>query len=59
VLLVAGDVASGGTRAVLTVEPRRGRVYWSKLAAAGLAVVPGVAAAYALLAVRVQNLLHP
>lgn len=51
VLLVTGDAASGGTRALLTVEPRRGRVYWSKLAAAGLAVVPGVAAAYALLTV--------
>lgn len=51
VLLVTGDAAAAGTRALLTVEPRRGRVYWSKLAAAGLAVVPGVAAAYALLAV--------
>jgi hypothetical protein len=50
VLLVTGDAASGGTRALLTVEPRRGRVYWSKLAAAGVAVIPGVAAAYALLA---------
>ncbi|WP_132233321.1 hypothetical protein [Promicromonospora sp. AC04] len=50
VLLVTGEAASGGTRALLTVEPRRGRVYWSKLAAAGLAVVPGIAAAYALLA---------
>ncbi|MEU4364860.1 hypothetical protein [Promicromonospora sp. NPDC023987] len=50
VLLVTGDAASGGTRALLTVEPRRGRVYWSKVAAAGLAVLPGVAAAYALLA---------
>ncbi|WP_369375433.1 hypothetical protein AB1046_11620 [Promicromonospora sp. Populi] len=50
VLLVTGDAASGGTRAVLTVEPRRGRVYWSKVAAAGLAVLPGVAVAYALLA---------
>jgi hypothetical protein len=51
VLLVTGEAASGGTRALLTVEPRRGRVYWSKPAAAGLAVVPGVAAAYVLLAV--------
>lgn len=51
VLLVTGDAAEGGTRALLTVEPRRGRVYWSKVAAAGLAVLPGVAAAYALLAV--------
>jgi ABC-2 type transport system permease protein len=51
VLLVTGEAAAGGTRALLTVEPRRGRVYWSKVAAAGLAVVPGVAAAYALLAV--------
>lgn len=51
VLLVTGDAASGGTRALLTVEPRRGRVYWSKLAAAGIAVVPGVAAAYTVLAV--------
>ncbi|WP_129789076.1 hypothetical protein [Promicromonospora panici] len=51
VLLVTGEAASGGTRALLTVEPRRGRVYWTKLAAAGLAAVPGVAAAYALLAV--------
>lgn len=50
VLLVTGDAASGGTRALLTVEPRRGRVYWSKVAAAALAVLPGVAAAYALLA---------
>ena len=50
VLLVTGDAASGATRAVLTVEPRRGRVYWTKVAAAGLAVLPGVAAAYALLA---------
>lgn len=50
VLLVTGDAASGGTRALLTVEPRRDRVYWSKLAAAGLAVVPGIAAACALLA---------
>ncbi|MCP2267347.1 hypothetical protein ACFQHV_16365 [Promicromonospora thailandica] len=49
VLLVTGDAAQGGTRAVLTVEPRRGRVYWSKVAAAGIAVVPGVAVAYALL----------
>jgi ABC-2 type transport system permease protein len=51
VLLVTGEEASGGTRAMLTVEPRRGRVYWSKVAAAGIAAVPGVAAAYALLAV--------
>jgi ABC-2 type transport system permease protein len=50
VLLVTGDAAAGGTRAVLTVEPRRGRVYWSKVAAAALAVLPGVAAAYTLLA---------
>ncbi|MFD2793042.1 hypothetical protein ACFS27_05730 [Promicromonospora vindobonensis] len=50
VLLVTGEAASGGTRALLTVEPRRGRVYWGKVAAAGLAVLPGVAAAYALLA---------
>ncbi|MFI2366773.1 hypothetical protein [Promicromonospora sp. NPDC019610] len=49
VLLVTGSAAQGGTRALLTVEPRRGRVYWSKLAAAGLAVVPGIAAACALL----------
>ncbi|MFI2490476.1 hypothetical protein ACH47X_26430 [Promicromonospora kroppenstedtii] len=50
VLLVTGVAASGGTRAVLTVEPRRGRVYWTKLAAAGLAVVPGIAVAWAVLA---------
>jgi len=50
VLLVTGESASGGTRTLLTVEPRRGRVYWSKVAAAALAVVPGVAAASALLA---------
>jgi ABC-2 type transport system permease protein len=50
VLLVTGAAAAGGTRAVLTVEPRRGRVYWTKLAAAGLAVVPGIAAACAVLA---------
>ncbi|MDR7384293.1 hypothetical protein [Promicromonospora iranensis] len=50
VLLVTGDAASGGTRALLTVEPRRSRVYWSKVAAAALAVLPGVAAAYTLLA---------
>ncbi|WP_454859453.1 hypothetical protein [Promicromonospora soli] len=50
VLLVTGEAASGGTRTLLAIEPRRGRVYWSKLAAAGLAVLPGVAAAYALLA---------
>ncbi|MGW2094116.1 hypothetical protein [Promicromonospora sukumoe] len=49
VLLVTGTAAQGGTRTLLTVEPRRGRVYWSKLAAAGLAVVPGIAAACALL----------
>lgn len=51
VLLVTGEAASGGTRSLLTVEPRRGRVYWSKLVAAGLAVIPGVAGAYALLAI--------
>lgn len=50
VLLVTGEAASGGTRALLIVDPRRGRVYWSKLVAAGLAVLPGVAVAYALLA---------
>lgn len=50
VLLVTGDAAAGQTRAVLTVEPRRGRVYWSKVAAAALAVLPGVAVAYAVLA---------
>lgn len=50
VLLVTGDAASGGTRALLTVEPRRGRVYWGKVVAAALAVLPGVAAAYTLLA---------
>lgn len=56
VLLVTGDAASGGTRALLTVEPRRSRVYWSKVAAAALAVLPGVAAAYALLALGMYGL---
>lgn len=46
-LLVAGP--AGGTLALLTVEPRRTHVYRTKAAAAGLAVLPGIAAAYALL----------
>ncbi|RPF20283.1 hypothetical protein [Myceligenerans xiligouense] len=46
-LLVAGP--AGGTRALLTVEPRRDRVYWMKAVAAGLAVLPGTAAACVLL----------
>jgi ABC-2 type transport system permease protein len=56
VLLVTGDAASGGTRALLTVEPRRGRVYWSKVLAAALAVQPGVAAAYTVLALGMYGL---
>jgi ABC-2 type transport system permease protein len=53
---VTGDAASGGTRALLTVEPRRGRVYWSKVLAAALAVQPGVAAAYTVLALGMYGL---
>ncbi|MBE1875297.1 hypothetical protein [Myceligenerans pegani] len=47
-LLAAGP--NGGTRALLTVEPRRDRVYRLRAVAAALAVLPGVAAAYLLLA---------
>ncbi|GAA4726078.1 ABC-2 family transporter protein [Promicromonospora umidemergens] len=56
VLLVTGDAASGGTRALLTVEPRRGRVYWSKVVAAGVAVLPGVAVACAVLGLGMYGL---
>ncbi|GAB4083387.1 hypothetical protein GCM10028784_00170 [Myceligenerans cantabricum] len=47
-LLVAGP--AGELRALLTVEPRRDHVFRTKTVAAGLAVLPGVAVAYALLA---------
>lgn len=47
-LLATGP--NGGTRALLTVEPRRDRVYWIRAAAAVAAVLPAVAVAYLLIA---------
>lgn len=46
ILLVTSS--SGETRAALAVDQRRDRLFYTKVAAAGIAVVPGVVVAYTL-----------
>lgn len=50
---VAAEFASGSMGNWLTFEPRRVRVYFSKLVAAGLGVIPGVLALLGLLFVSI------
>ncbi|MBD8080444.1 hypothetical protein [Cellulosimicrobium arenosum] len=47
---MTAEISTGAIGLWLTFEPRRQRVYWSKVAAAMLGVLPVVALAYAIMA---------